>query len=210
MKEIYLISHTPNDRVKNIKVCELEFLNFNLNLDEFNALVVTSKNSIKALEFNNIKPSNIKLFSIGEPTTKVGLKFGFVDIYTASSHHGDEFANEILPFLKGKKVLFLRAKDVVSKIDEILTKNKIRLTTIITYENKFISLSEENRPPKGSILIFTSPSNVKGFLKNYNIDESYTIVSIGKATSKELKNYKNVITSPFQDINECINLAKTL
>ena len=55
MDEIYLISHTQNQAVKNLKVCEIEFLKFSVDLSKFEALVITSKNSIKALKFNNIK-----------------------------------------------------------------------------------------------------------------------------------------------------------
>ena len=55
MDEIYLISHTQNKAVKNLKVCEIEFLKFSVDLNKFEALVITSKNSIKALKFNNIK-----------------------------------------------------------------------------------------------------------------------------------------------------------
>ncbi|PSM52089.1 uroporphyrinogen-III synthase [Campylobacter blaseri] len=210
MREIYLISHTPNDEVKHLKVCEIEFLKFSIDLKDFDALVVTSKHSIKALKFNNIKFENIKVFSIGDGTTNEAKAFGFTDIYTAKNHHGNEFAREILSLLPNKKVLFLRAKEVVSNVDGILLDNEVDLTSIVAYRNKFIKLSADKIPPKNSILIFTSPSNVKGFLRNFEIDESYSIVSIGKATTNELLEYKNVITSSFQDVKKCIEIAQNL
>ncbi|MSN96387.1 uroporphyrinogen-III synthase [Campylobacter sp. FMV-PI01] len=210
--DIFLVSHTENDRVKNIKVCGVKFYNFSIDLSDFDALVATSKNSIKALKNNSINLVNLEVFSIGQSTTKAALDFGFTQIYTAKNSHGNEFAHEIIPLLKNKKVIFLKAKDSVSNIREILIKNHINLSEILAYETEILNLSKDEIlskiPPKNSVLIFTSPSNVKGFLQNFNIDDSYKLIAIGKATAKELKGYKNVSISDKQNINECIKLAK--
>lgn len=211
MDEIYLISHTQNQAVKNLKVCEIEFLKFSVDLSKFEALVITSKNSIKALKFNNIKKVNLKVFSIGDGSTKEALKYGFSDIYTAKNSHGNEFANEIASFLKGKKTLFLKAEKTVSDVGGILIKNGAILTKITAYKNNFLNLDESLKPPLGSILIFSSPSNVEGFIKNFGkIDESYKVVVIGNATAKLLSSHKNLIISKKQSIDECLKLAKNL
>ncbi|AKT90220.1 uroporphyrinogen III synthase [Campylobacter ureolyticus RIGS 9880] len=211
MDEIYLISHTQNQAVKNLKVCEIEFLKFSVDLSKFEALVITSKNSIKALKFNNIKKVNLKVFSIGDGSTKEALKYGFIDIYTAKNSHGNEFANEIASFLKDKKTLFLKAEKAVSDVGGILIKNGAILTKITAYKNNFLNLDESLKPPLGSILIFSSPSNVEGFIKNFGkIDESYKVVVIGNATAKLLSSHKNLIISEKQSIDECLKLAKNL
>lgn len=211
MDEIYLISHTQNQAVKNLKVCEIEFLKFSVDLSKFEALVITSKNSIKALKFNNIKKVNLKVFSIGDGSTKEALKYGFSDIYTAKNSHGNEFANEIASFLKDKKTLFLKAEKTVSDVGGILIKNGAILTKITAYKNNFLNLDESLKPPLGSILIFSSPSNVEGFIKNFGkIDESYKVVVIGNATAKLLSSHKNLIISKKQSIDECLKLAKNL
>ncbi|MCZ6150199.1 uroporphyrinogen-III synthase [Campylobacter ureolyticus] len=211
MDEIYLISHTQNQAVKNLKVCEIEFLKFSVDLSKFEALVITSKNSIKALKFNNIKKVNLKVFSIGDGSTKEALKYGFSDIYTAKNSHGNEFANEIASFLKGKKTLFLKAEKTVSDVGGILIKNGAILTKITAYKNNFLNLDESLKPPLGSILIFSSPSNVEGFIKNFGkIDESYKVVVIGNATAKLLSTHKNLIISEKQSIDKCLKLAKNL
>lgn len=214
MENIFLISHTAHKDAKQIKVCEIKFSTFCLNLSDFDALVITSKNSINALKFNQIKPQNLEVFSIAESSAKSAKEFGFNQIYTAKNSHGNEFANEVAPLLKGKKTLFLRAKNVISKVGEILAQNGINLTQVIAYENKILSLSHEEIsakiPPKNSILIFTSPSNVQGFMRNFSIDESYKLIAIGKATAKELENCENLLISKTQDIDECIKLAHNI
>lgn len=211
MDKIYLISHTQNQAVKNLKVCEIEFLKFSVDLSKFEALVITSKNSIEALKFNNIKKVNLKVFSIGDGSTKEALKYGFSDIYTAKNSHGNEFANEIASFLKDKKTLFLKAEKTVSDVGGILIKNGAILTKITAYKNNFLNLDESLKPPLGSILIFSSPSNVEGFIKNFGkIDESYKVVVIGNATAKLLSSHKNLIISEKQSIDKCLKLAKNL
>lgn len=209
---IYLISHTKIDdiSIKHLKVCGIKFNKFSVDLSKYDALVVTSKNSIKALEINQIHLANLEVFSIGEGTTKEALNFGFTQIYTAKNAHGNDFANEIAPLLKGKKTLFLKAKETVSDVGGILEKSDVNLTSVIAYENSFLNLDESLKPPFKSILIFTSPSNVNGFLKNFDIDESYKLISIGKATAKTLQKYPNLVVSDDQSIEHCIEIAKNL
>ncbi|ASM35215.1 uroporphyrinogen-III synthase [Campylobacter sputorum subsp. bubulus] len=209
---IYLVSHTKfNDNsVKHLQVCEIKFHKFSVDLSKFDALVLTSKNSVKALKFNLINLANLEVFSIGEGTTKEALNFGFTKIYTAKNAHGNEFANEIARLLKSKKTLFLKAKEVVSDVFGILKNGGVNLIEIIAYENVFLNLPNELKPPKNSIIIFTSPSNVDGFLRNFELDLSYKIIAIGKKTAISLKNFPNIIVSKTQSIENCIEIAKNL
>ena len=66
MRKIYLVSNTKtaDESVVNLSVSRIEFLKFDLNLSEFDALVATSKNAFKALKFNGISPINLPVFTI--------------------------------------------------------------------------------------------------------------------------------------------------
>ena len=123
--------------------------------------------------------------------------------------HGDDFAREILPLLKGKKVLYLKGKDSASNFLEILQDGGVNIKAVIAYENVLNPCKMELKPPKDSVLIFASPINVRNFLTNFGWDESYHTISIGKVTAKEL-NFTKPLVSQSQDINACIALAKTL
>ncbi|NLY03724.1 MAG: uroporphyrinogen-III synthase [Campylobacter sp.] len=210
--EIYLISHTkPEDKsIKHLQVCGIKFNHFNINLIDFDALVVTSKNSIKSLKFNDIIPLNLEVFSIGEGSTKEAKSFGFRQIYTAKNSHGNEFAYEIAPLLNGKKTFFPKAEVTVSDVDKILEKSGINLITQNAYKTVYYELNQNLKPPKNSILIFASPSNVLGFKQNFSLDNEYKIISIGDATAKFLKDFPNLTISSTQSIEECIKIAKNL
>ena len=208
---IYLIgSNLEFKGVKTLVLNEIKFYDFSVDLSGFEAIALTSKNSVKALKFNRIKPFDLQVFSIGEATSKAAAEFGFTKIYTAQNAHGDEFACEIAPLAKGKKTLFLRAAQTASKVGEILTQEEVCLSQIIAYENIFKPLGMEFKPPKNSVVIFTAPSAVKNFVSNFGWDESYKAVSIGQTTSRELIKFTNPLTSEIQSVKSCVTLAKTL
>ena len=211
MRKIYLISNTKttNESVINLSVSKIEFLKFELNLSDYDVLVATSKNAFNALKFNGISPINLPVFAIANSCASAAREFGFSEIYTGKNTHGDDFAREILPLLKGKKVIYLKGKDSASNFLEILQKGGVNIKAIVAYENILNPCKMELKPPKNSILIFASPLNVKNFLNNFGWDESYQAISIGKVTAKELK-FTEPIVSQSQDINACIALAKTL
>ena len=211
MRKIYLVSNTKtaDESVVNLSVSKIEFLKFEINLSEFDALVATSKNAFKALKFNGILPINLPVFAIANSCAAAAREFGFSEIYTGQNAHGDDFAREILPLLKGKKVLYLKGKDSASNFLEILQDGGVNIKAVIAYENVLNPCKMELKPPKDSILIFSSPINVRNFLTNFGWDESYQTISIGKVTAKELK-FTTPLVSQSQDINACIALAKTL
>ena len=212
MRKIYLVSNTKtaDESVVNLSVSKIEFLKFEINLIEFDALVATSKNAFNALKFNEINAlENLPVFAIASSCAAAAREFGFSEIYTGQNAHGDDFAREILPLLKGKKVLYLKGKDSASNFLEILQKGGVNIKAVIAYENVLNPCKMELKPPKNSILIFSSPINVRNFLTNFGWDESYQTISIGKITAKELK-FSTPLVSQSQDINACIALAKTL
>ena len=212
MRKIYLVSNTKtaDESVVNLSVSKIEFFKFDLNLSEFDALVATSKNVFNALKFNEINAlENLPVFAIASSCAAAAREFGFSEIYTGQNAHGDDFAREILPLLKGKKVLYLKGKDSASNFLEILQDGGVNIKAVIAYENVLNPCKMELKPPKNSILIFASPINVRNFLTNFGWDESYQTISIGKVTAKELK-FSTPLVSQSQDINACIALAKTL
>ena len=212
MRKIYLVSNTKtaDESVINLSVSRIEFLKFDLNLSEFDLLVATSKNAFNALKFNEISlEANLPVFAIASGCAAAAKGLGFTQIYTGQNAHGDDFAREILPLLKGKKVLYLKGKDSASNFLEILQDGGVNIKVVTAYENVLNPCKMELKPPKNSILIFSSPINVRNFLTNFGWDESYQTISIGKVTAKELK-FTTPIVSQNQDINACIALAKTL
>lgn len=209
---IYLISNTPFDdeSVEKISLCDIKFNKFNIDLSEFDALIVTSKNGINSLKFNSITLADILVFAIGKATALSCKEFGFTQIYEAQNSHGSEFGAEILEKLYGKRVLFIKAKETISNLDIYFNQNGIDISVIDGYENLILKKDISSKPKSNSILIFTSPINVRAFIQNLGWDDSYKAVAIGKATAQALKPYTDPIISKSQTIKDCVELAKSL
>lgn len=207
---IYLVSNTKyeDEGVVNLNLTQISFKKFEIS--NFNALIFTSKNGVNALKFNQISPNlSLQIYSIGKATTKALQEFGFSQIYTAKSEYGDSFAYEILPLLKGKNVGFVSASENVSNLFEILLKNGVEISKIIAYENEILKANHSLKPPAGSFVIFTSPKNVKAFLKNFN-SKDYKAVAIGKKTFEYLDGFKLKFVSPEPYIDKCVKFTKNL
>lgn len=209
---IYLVgSNLDYEGAKTLRLNEIKFSEFDVDLSKFEALVITSKNSIKALEFNQVKiDENLQIYAIGEASAKAAKQIGFKKIYIGENSHGKEFAGEILPLVKNKKTLYLRAKKTLSNLGGILEEESVDITQIVAYENVYLKVEAELKPKPKSVIIFTAPSAVKNFILNFGWDSSYKAVSIGKTTSKELVKFTKPLTSEIQSVESCIRLAKTL
>ena len=206
---LYLASNTKFDdeRVIWLNLCEIKFAKFDLNT-KFDAIVFTSKNAIKSLEFNGIKfDPNAQIYAIGTACAKEARKFGFERIYTGANSHGDEFAHEISPLLQGKNTLYISAKETVSNLVQILRQNGVNLTHIIGYENTARKVETSQKPVPNSIIIFTSPKNALSFIQNFGWDDSLTAICIGESTAKILGEFCEPIVSKTQSIKACVDLA---
>ncbi len=208
-KKIYVLSEKRYKGAQNLAVIKIIFLNVKVDLNPFDALIFTSKNAVKAI--NNISQlwKSKEIYSIGKGTSEAVLNMNVKPTYTAISSYGDNFAKEIIPFLKEKKVLFLRAEIITSKLNTILLNESIDLDEKIIYKTVCNDMLK-TFPEKHSVIIFSSPSTIECFFKKFTWDNSYKAVAIGEKTASFIpKNIKYTISNE-QTITSCIKLAKNL
>ncbi|MGJ0358741.1 uroporphyrinogen-III synthase [Aliarcobacter cryaerophilus] len=206
MSKIYLLNEQKFDGVENLEVFEIEYLRFDLDLEKYDALVFTSKNAIFSLEENGINWKSTPSYVIAPKTADIAKKFGANIAFIGFSGHGNDFANELIPYLKNKKTLYIRALKTVSNLTNILKENGIDIDEIISYKTS-CNKQEIKILDKNSTIIFTSPSSVECFLKKYSWEDSFKAIAIGKTTALYLpKNIKCEISS-LTSVEECVNLA---
>ena len=210
MKKIYLLNDDPYEDIVNLPMIKIDFYEKKINLDPFDALIFTSKNGVKAIERLDKTWINKEIYSIGQGTSKEIKKYDANLIYTSKNSYGDLFATEIKKMLKDKKVLFLRAKKVTSKLNHILRSAQIDLDEEIVYETTCRAYDKDNKPQDSSVIIFTSPSTVKCFLKNFTWSDTYSAVAIGKVTANSIPSYIKTTISMHQTILSCIDIAKSV
>ncbi|MDN5103871.1 uroporphyrinogen-III synthase [Aliarcobacter butzleri] len=208
MKKIYLLNEQKHENVENLEVFQIEYIKSNIDLKKYDALVFTSKNGVKAINSFNQDWKNIPSYAIAQKTANTIIKLGGVVEFIGNSGHGNDFAYELKNVLKDKKVLYVKALKTVSNLPNILKENGIFLDEIIAYKTsckKSNIILEEN-----SIFIFTSPSSVECFFKQYSWKNSYKAIVIGKTTAEFLPSNINYEISSQTSVEECIKLAKQL
>lgn len=206
MAKIYLLNNQKFQDVENLEVFDIKHIKSNVNLQDYEALIFTSKNAIYSLDSFNQNWKKIPSYAIAPKTADIIKQLGGNLVFTGITSHGNDFAEELITLLKDKKVLYIKALKTVSNLPEILRQNKILLDELVVYETSCKKVDVELE--KNSIFIFTSPSSVECFFKQYSWHDSYKAIVIGKTTAKFLpKNIKYEISSQ-ASVEECVNLAK--
>lgn len=207
MSKIYLLNDQKYQDIENLDVFGIEYIPSNIDLSTYDALIFTSKNAIYSLDSFNKIWKNIPAYAIAPKTANIIEKLGGKLVFTGETSHGDEFANELILKLKDKKVLYIKALKTISNLVEILKTNQIDIEELVTYKTsckKSNIVLEDN-----SIFIFTSPSSVECFFKQYAWNNTYKAIVIGKTTANYLPANINYKISSITSIEECIKLAKS-
>jgi len=209
-KNIFLLNDKKVKWAKNIPLFNIVYTRDTINLKNYDALIFTSKNAINAVDLINKDWKNIPAYVMSEQTAKLLKDLNGKLEYISKTKHGNEFAYEIVEKLKGKRVLYLRGKEIVSDLINILQKNSIECIDEIVYENRFNENVKKRKIPKNSKIIFTSPSTIKYFFKVFTWDESYTAISIGKTTAQYFpKNIKPLIAKD-TSFTSCVSTALSI
>ena len=130
--------------------------------------------------------------------------------FVGKEKHGDEFAHELLTLLKGKRTAYIGAQDTVSNFMKILKENGIECDHIPVYRTVCRAYDEKISLPKGSVVIFSSPSTIECFFKNVEWDESFRAISIGKTTAKYFPDFIQPLIAENTSLESCVYKALSL
>lgn len=207
MNKIYLLNNQKFEGVENLEIFKIEFIPSFVDIKKYDALIFTSKNAIYSLDSFNNDWKTIPSCAIALKTADIIKQKGGNLFFTGKSSHGNEFAKELIPILKNKKVLYVRALKVVSNLVEILKEENIDIEELVTYKtvcNKDLDLNISDN----STIIFTSPSTINCFFKKYTWNDTLKAIVIGKTTAKYLPKDVKYQISAKTSIQECIKLAQ--
>lgn len=210
MKNIYLLNNLKFEGIKNLEVFKINYLVKQIDLSKYDALIFTSKNAVYSIDSFNKEWKKLPSFAIATKTQKVINKLGGCVEFVGKSGHGNDYAKELVPYLKNRKALYLKASKTVSNLIEILKDNNIDIDAQTIYEticNEDLSFQEFEQ---NSIFIFTSPSSVECFFKKFKWHRSFKAVVIGNTTAKFLPKEVDFFVSSSTSVQECIKLARKL
>lgn len=205
--KIFILSDKKVNGAVNLPVIDIKYINQTINTENYDALIFTSKNAIKALDSMDENWKTIPSYVIAPQTAKVLESLDGNLCFVGEKNHGNDFAEELVEQLKGKKVLYIRGKKVISNLENILNENGVFCENKVVYETVCKQYKNRISLPKNSTIIFSSPSTIECFLKNITWDKSYKAISIGKTTAKYFPEYIVPIIADTTSLDSCVQKA---
>lgn len=209
MPPVYILSSTKVDGAINLPVIKTEFFDAQINIDDFDILIFTSKNGILGLDRLGIEWRGKPLIAIGEATAEAIEKLKGRVSFVSSEAYGDELATEITKRYRFLKFLYPRAKEIASSLPDILRAKNADIVELIVYET-VCSKEQVSAPEEGAAIVFSSPSTARCFFEKFGWRESYKCVAIGKTTAAAIDFCDEVHISPKQTLESAVIFAKNL
>ncbi len=206
---VYILSSTKVEGAKNLPVIKTIFHDINVDMDDYDVVIFTSKNAVTALDNSGADWRNKPSIAIGEATAETIKKLKGRVSFVPGDAYGDELAAEINRRFRYLKFLYPRAKEIASDMPNILRSKGADLTEVVAYETVCNDEPLES-PEDGSVIVFSSPSTVKCFVEKFGWKDSYKCVAIGKTTANVIDFCDNVAVSPEQTLKSAVFLAKNL
>ncbi|MBN2768012.1 MAG: uroporphyrinogen-III synthase [Campylobacterales bacterium] len=206
---IYLLSQSKKDKVISLPVIETFGVVNSIDFKNYDTLLFTSKNCVEIVDAIDEHWKDLKIISIGKATTQKIKELGG-DVILSSKGYGTSLVEDIATHFSHLKILFLRPKVVATQVGLNLKNFGVSIDEKIVYETQCVLYDMSKRPKKGSIIIFTSPSTVKCFLKSFSWDMSYKAIAIGTVTAKALPKGVDCIIPREPLIDSCVQEAQKL
>ena len=209
MSKIYLCSPKVFEGTTPLPMIEFKLIASKLDLSWCDTILFSSKQAVLFADELNKEWKNKNIVAVGPATKEMAIKLGASDVYYPKEYYGEVLAKDILKYFKDRKILYIRPKVVSFDSYKYLKKEGVDVKEAIIYETLCKSY-KDIKLEKNSTIIFTSPSTIDCFFKNFEWNDSFKAVVIGKKTLNNLPNNINVAIADTQTIKSCIKKAKSL
>lgn len=204
---IYLLSPLKKEGTYSLPMISFDIVAKEIDFSLCDTLMFTSKQAVVSANKIDKNWKNYPCVAIGGATKKKIEELGGEVIYYPKEFYGEVLAKDIKNIFSDKKLLYLRPKEVSFDSKEYLEKEGIVLQEHIIYETSCVEYSSDNKPLKGAIIIFTSPSTIRCFFKNFEWDKSYLAILIGHATKEHLPQGCEYEVADAPLIDSCVKKA---
>jgi len=184
---IYLFSKTANSNVNYVPILSTEFFQPNIDFTKYDAIVLTSKQAVPALDKINSGWKQVPLLTIAEKTAKEAEQAG-ATVMLSGDGYGDSLAEIIINGFSNKRWLYPRPEIVASNFAQKVRDSGVNMDDVIVYKTYCNTATSTLKLEDNAVLIFTSPFTIQCFLKYYQFKPTQKIVVIGKTTAAALPN----------------------
>jgi uroporphyrinogen-III synthase len=205
---IYLLSPHPHEGTIHLPMISFSLLSQTLELDAYDLLIFTSKQAVRSANDLNKNWKNIPCIAIGNATATEIESLGGTVYYKPKNFYTKTLSTDVKTKFKNKKLIYLRPKDVFFDLKGSLANNDVFIDEKMIYNTSCIAYKKHEKPPCNAIIIFTSPSTIKCFLRNFSWNHSYIAIVIGESTKKHLPLNARYEIADKPLIKECILKAE--
>jgi len=207
---IYLLSPQHRDGTIALPMIDFKLLDVTIDFSVCDVLMFTSKQAVISTNRLNPEWKKIPSLAIGKATANIIKSLGGKVIYQPKNYYAKTLNEDIVKKFKDDRILYLRPKVVSFDSKRFLLDAGIAIKEQIIYETSCRVYTQDKKPKKNAVIIFTSPSTIHCFLENFDWDESYTAVVIGEATKEHLPPNASYEIADKPMIDACIKKAFSL
>ena len=208
MRPIYLFSISSHPDAISINSLDITFFKPDIDFSNYDALIITSKQASKALQqYKKEEYAHLPALCVSVQSAKSYEDLGG-EVLDIGGGYGDNLVDKINSYPKTKRWLYLRAKTVASDFVKLCQNDGYSIDEVVVYESDCSQAIQNVAVDANAILIFTSPSSVKCYLKEHAFSKNQNIIVIGKTTAKALPKDINYTLSDKTSIDSCIAIAK--
>ena len=204
---IYLLSPLKKEGIESLPMISFSLSSNTIDFSSCDTLMFTSKQAVVSAELIDKSWKTYPCIAIGGATKKKIESLGGKVRYYPKDFYGKSLAKDIKEKFSNKKLLYLRPKEVSFDSRAYLEENGIVLEEQVIYETSCVEYGLEEQPKEHAVIIFTSPSTIKCFFKNFEWYESYMAILIGTATKAHLPKMCKYVIADKPLIDACIEKA---
>jgi len=209
-RSIYLFSLSSHPHAFYVNSLTITFFRPNIDFFQYDYLIITSKQAVKALrQYNKSDYITKPALCISKQSAKSFEELGG-SVLAVSRGYGDNLAEYIKRYPKDTKWLYLRAKVIASDFATLCREDGYKVDEKTVYASACSQEILHVTVEKNAILIFTSPSSVRCFLKNHKLLDSQKIIVIGKTTAQALPKECRYTLADETTLESCMQIAASL
>jgi uroporphyrinogen-III synthase len=150
-------------------------------------VIFTSVAAVEAVaaELNEYRPPWV-IFCIGYATRLAVEKFFGADVIVATADNAKNLADIVIKEGHVDTVIFFCGDQRRDELPELLRQNNIDINEIVVYHTVAVPRKVEK---KYDGILFFSPSAVRSFFQNNQLDHQTTLFAIGNTTAAEIKKH---------------------
>ena len=204
---IFLFSKTAHPDVNHIPILVSSYFQPLIDFSSYDFMIATSKETLNALEIIGDWKA-LPVLAISESTANLVKSLGGKVLGIADGN-GESISELVKKKYKHLKILYPHAKVTAYDMEAVMNKDNIKVDSFIVYETS-CSKAKRVALPSDAICIFTSPSSVNCFLKNYTFLPTYKVVCIGETTASALPKHIDYVLSEKTSVESTISMANSL